>query len=355
MGSLDMPPILRKLARSLALGGPLVAMLACRGEEITTPTDQPAIPAGEIEMATAGASRIAFIVRFSSRVDDRSDIFTMIPDGTGVRQLTHGLFFEDHMDWAPGNAKLVAQAAGDIYVVNADGSGTKNLTNTSNADESDGMWSPDGRKIVYTRGSDIWVMNSNGTGQRNLTRSTASDDQPGWSPDGRKIVFLSGQVGIGQPGVATVHVMNADGSGKRSLTTNNTAQSDDDPRWSPDGRQIAFVRGYNEIWVMNSDGSRQINVTNHPAGDGVPRWSPNSARIVFSSNRKGNPDVYVMGRYGGSKINLTQSPAEEIPRGWSPGGARILYQIGSQIWVMNADGTNKKRIYQGGMDAVWSR
>lgn len=63
-----------------------------------------------------------------------------------------------------------------------------------------------------------------------------------------------------------------------------------------------------------------------------------------------------MGRYGGSKTNLTQTPAtEEIPRGWSPGGARILYQKnGTEIWVMNADGSNKKRIHQGGTDAVWS-
>jgi Tol biopolymer transport system component len=77
-------------------------------------------------------------------------------------------------------------------------------------------WSPDGRKIAFrsTRNGnrDIYVMNADGSGKRNLTRNAASDSRPSWSPDGRKIAFVSNR-----DGRLEAHVMNADGSGQRSL------------------------------------------------------------------------------------------------------------------------------------------
>ena len=78
-------------------------------------------------------------------------------------------------------------------------------------------WSPDGRKIAFTSerdgNSEVYVMNANGSGQRNLTRDPAYDADPTWSPDGRKIAFVSNRDGSYQ-----VYDMNADGSGQRGLT-----------------------------------------------------------------------------------------------------------------------------------------
>jgi TolB protein len=328
---------------------PLLAVLACEGEDIAGPTP-------ETEMATAAAttSRIAFLVTKIVGDDEFEDVYTMIPDGSGVRRLTvNGNYYD--LDWAPGATKLAAVKGSDIALVSLDGSPVRNLTNTPGIGEAGPVWSPDGSKIVYwTENYEIYVMNANGSGQRNLTRSTDDEWTPRWSPDGRKIVYIGGP--RGNP---TVRVMNADGSGQRSLT-DGTSNWEMGPVWSPDGRQIAFTaaRGGNvDVYVINPDGSGLKNASNHPSEDGGPIWSPNSTKIAFGSNRKGPSEIYLMGRYGGSKTNLTQTPAaaEDNPRGWSPGGARILYQIGSQIWVMNADGTNKKLIYRGGTHAVWSR
>src|SRR5207247_8089948 len=78
----------------------------------------------------------------------------------------------------------------EIYVMNADGSGVRNLT-SSPADDAIQTWSPDGSKIAFATNRDgnweIYVVNANGSGARNLTNNPANDDSPAWSPHGTKI------------------------------------------------------------------------------------------------------------------------------------------------------------------------
>ena len=106
----------------------------------------------------------------------------------------------------------------EIYVMNADGSGSRRLTH-NRAFDGEPAWSPDGRKIAFQStkaiggNKEIYVMNADGSGKRNLTRNPAKDGRPSWSPDGRRIAFVSDR-----DGRLEAHVMNADGSGQRSLT-----------------------------------------------------------------------------------------------------------------------------------------
>jgi Tol biopolymer transport system component len=96
----------------------------------------------------------------------------------------------------------------------------KRLTFTKGSDGvlgDDGMpdFSPNGRRIVFTsnrdRNGEIYVMNANGSGQRRLTHRAGDDFVPRFSPDGARIAFVT------LPG--TINVMNADGTGLRRLTT----------------------------------------------------------------------------------------------------------------------------------------
>jgi len=169
-------------------------------------------------------------------------------------------------------------------------------------------------KIAFQRVGDIYVMNADGSGHR-LTYNSKYDGEPAWSPDGKKIAFVSDKHGNRQ-----IYVMNADRTAQTRLTNNSVG--DAFPAWSPDGSKIAFVseRDENhEIYVMNEDGSYQINLNNNPALDKYPVWSPDGKKIAFYSNRDKNHGIYVMNADGSNQTKLTyDGTVFDYKLDWSP-------------------------------------
>ena len=104
---------------------------------------------------------------------------------------------------------------------------------------------------------------------------------PQLSPDGRTVAYTVGTVD--KPGnrvVNQIYTVSIDGGNPRQLT--NGASSSSSPRWSPDGRRIAFVTG-GQIWTMKPDGDDKEQVTKISTGAGGPVWSPDGRWIAFSS------------------------------------------------------------------------
>jgi Tol biopolymer transport system component len=272
--------------------------------------------------------------------------------------------------WSPDGKKIAfhtrsaSALALDIYVVNADGSGQKNLTNSPDSDsrppatldsDSGPSWSPDGKKIAFRSYRDgnyeIYVMNADGSEPKRLTNSPDSDLDPSWSPDGKKIAFTSSTFVY-----RDIYVMNADGSEQKRLT--NSPGSDLDPSWSPDGKKIAFYSGSarkQDIYVMNADGSEQKNLTNSPAMDENPSWSPDGTKIAFVSTGDLYNDIHVMNVDGSEQKKLTNNSVfnddlscrYEDPS-WSPDGKKITFTSSTfasrDIYVMNADGSEQKKL-----------
>ncbi len=247
---------------------------------------------------------------------------------------------------ANGKLLYTLQTTGnfDIWTIQPDGSGNVPLV-TDAANDQGGSWSPDGTKIVFrsdrTGAGDIYIANADGSNQVRLTTDPAQEAHPSFSPDGAKIAFVR------KDPDDEIFVMNVDGSGVERRTTNTVP--DAGPEWSPDGSRIAYFAAGNVIHVMNADGSNQHELV--PGGGSVgPQWSPDARRVLFNRNEgAGNSNPFVVNADGTGLVNLGQMvPSSQAPS-WSPDATKIVFlsagPVGSDIWIMNADGTGGAPIF----------
>lgn len=216
---------------------------------------------------------------------------------------------------------------GDLYFINADGSGQIKLFDDQQSLSLSPAWSPDGKKLVFVSNQDgnseIYIINADGTEPIRLTDNLAEDDTPAWSPDGIRIAFASDRTGY-----IEVYVVDTIGLNVTQLTF--TQASNTHPTWSNDGSQIAFASnrdGYWQIYRMNSDGSGQTNLTNDPSSDDrEPTWSPDGRMIAYVSQKNNEQDqeISIMNADGSGRAPLTENTpsmgksADDYSPAWSP-------------------------------------
>src|SRR5262249_2267601 len=139
-----------------------------------------------------------------------------------------------------------------------------------------------------------------------------------WSKDGKKVVFVFDRL-QGTDGKLQINTCSADGTGSKVVIPHKAFE--ESPRFSPDGKRIAWVTprfGNQEICSVAADGTDLKRLTNDPAMDNQPAWSPDSKKIAFCSSRHGNYEIMVMDADGGNVKRLTKHRALDAWPAWSP-------------------------------------
>jgi TolB protein len=193
--------------------------------------------------------------------------------------------------WSPDGKQIAfiseRERGSQIFVMNADGSDVRNLTNDPKRFDSHPVWSPDGRRIAFSTAfstppkneqhREIWVMDANGKNVKSLTAgANRFDALPYWLPGNQIGFFSDGQL----------WTMSASGKGAQAVTNSEIEMKD--VAWSPDGKFVAFVNakqaGYNQLYTMRSDGTDMKNIGTYGSADARPAWSPDSKQIAFTAN-----------------------------------------------------------------------
>jgi TolB protein len=254
--------------------------------------------------------------------------------------------------------------AKEIWIMNWDGSDQRQLTHYNSISTFPSV-SPDGRVVAFTTyaaGYPAIQMLSLDTG-RKLTfynQRASMNAFVAFAPDSKSVVFSSTAAG----GDAQLYAANIDGGNLRRITHSGAIEVE--PKINPQNpTQLVDVSGRSglpQIYMMNMEGADVKRVS---AGTGEatnPSWSPDGSHLAFAWTKgfePGNYNIFVMDSATQQTVQLTASDGRNENPTWAPDGAHLAYASkrgrSSQIWVMNADGTDKHPLTQAGNNEkpVW--
>jgi Tol biopolymer transport system component len=207
-------------------------------------------------------------------------------------------------------------------------------------------WSPDGREIAFhavrTGSRDVFVVSSDGGAARQLTSDPAQEYYPHWSADGTKIVFHSNRSGVPELYVVSNDRGELFGEAPERLTFDGGFH----PRWSPDGRLIAYVRSAFGVSVVSSGGGPSRALTDFGS---APMWSKDSQTIFFIQSppgeRGGIWSVSVLGDEPKQLVRFDDPTRPPARPEWTSDGQNFSFTLAefeSDVWVMELDNEGRQ-------------
>jgi len=234
----------------------------------------------------------------------------------------------------------------------------RQLTDTVDASNLRPAWSPDGKRVAYQSNKDgtfhIYVMDADGGNTKQVSSGNDVDDRhPAWSPDGNAIAVDSGDATHREIWIIDVN------SQRRTQVTKN-GQIASFPSWSPDGKRLAFyvyAGGTMDVWTSSRDGSGSVKMTTDLASEANSqctfachsvRWSPDNTRIAFSDGDLSRVLVMSAVQPGTPTVITPEGERNHFPIFLSSG--QILYitehlsidKAWTDVWVQAPESTTQR-------------
>src|SRR5262245_5693662 len=222
----------------------------------------------------------------------------------------------------PATAESTATAKNQVWLLPLSGGEPRRVTDLLNG-VSSFQWSPDGARLAVVSRSGPGDAAKSPSDVRHYLHANYKFNDTGWFDDKRTHVWV-------------VEVAN----GRAKQITSGDDWNDSDPQWAPDSRRIAFVsdrsgKAFDEsrntdVWAIDADGGALTKVSDHPTADNSPRWSPDGRSIAFISAvpPKSHPRIWVAPAAGGAASHAAADRVDLIPTAlqWSEEGRALYFE-----------------------------
>jgi dipeptidyl aminopeptidase/acylaminoacyl peptidase len=300
----------------------------------------------------------------------RDDQIALMPaTGGWPEPITSTVGHKAGIDWSPDGKRLAFASQGGIWVVSTNGGVPKRLSNASpgpgdprTSTDRSPRWSPNGHWILFESGrrggSSLLVVSADGNVTSFLTEAHVESSNAHWSPDGSSIVYIERSEQHFSGSIRVLDFDTASGQPKSAPRTLYTSPTDRgggwsirDIEWSPDGTQLAAIlqtSGWDHIYLLPVTGSTPKPLTDGAFVDETPRFSPDGKNIAFASSRGGileATNLWVVPVSGGEAHQVAKFdvPGVTAAPEWTPDSKRLFFHHAnphesSDLFVTNADG-----------------
>jgi Tol biopolymer transport system component len=274
------------------------------------------------------------LLLYTSTETSENDLYTMDQEGRNRKRLTR-IGRIRAARFSPDGKRVVFERAertwpdysSDLYLINLDGSGLTNITNTPDYVESNPSWSPDGARIIFegrntvANENEIYIMDSDGSDRALFIDIDPKNQYPAWSPIGDRVAFVGMEA---KDASGFLRLINPDGSNLTSMRAIGVR-----PIWSPDGHEIIYANRalarfsetfyqIRRITVWGSDDRCIVGCAgvfnefdNYPAA-----WR--GSQIAFRGWENGHWNVFIANDDGSGIVKLTTQEVDERVWDWQP-------------------------------------
>lgn len=261
------------------------------------------------------ASRIAYVNKSNGRYA------LCVADADGENPLTMVSSKEPIISpaWSPDGSKIAyvsfEKKKPIIFVQSL--SGQRSIVANFKGNNSAPAWSPDGSKLAivltYGANSQVYTINVDGSGLKQITKSSAIDTEPTWSLDGKWIYFSSDRGGRPQ-----IYKVASTGGDAQRVTFEGAYNVS--PRFSPDGKFLAMIRNEGGKFrvALQDLTSGQVQLLSEGSQDESPSFAPNGRVLLYATRTRGHGALAAVSADGRVKQRLNESGGDIREPAWGP-------------------------------------